>query len=175
MGRRIATIALAEWGCDQSLRRRPCQAYLSAPKRRPLSKLILPPVLSLWNPSQLSDLADHIRCRRPPARKCRSIPCEPGTSRRCWRAFRSSSGRRRSGPENPFRSSSFRKRVSTASGFIGCCKAKASKAMSSILAADRDARADGGAPMANGDRRRGPRFARCWRGDSAANLGCARW
>src|SRR5580693_10105519 len=49
MGRRIATIALAEWGCDQSLRRRPCQAYLSAPKRRPLSKLILPPVLSLWN------------------------------------------------------------------------------------------------------------------------------
>ena len=61
-----------------------------------------------------------------------SIPCEPGTSRRCWRAFRSSSGRRRSGPENPFRSSSFRKWVSTASGFIGCCKAKASKAMSSI-------------------------------------------
>ena len=32
----------------------------------------------------------------------RSLPCEPGTSRRCWRAFRSSSGRRRSGPGKSF-------------------------------------------------------------------------
>ena len=57
-------------------------------------------------------LADHIVVAGLAQARFPAIPCEPGTSRRCWRA--GAHGRRPSGPENPFRSSSFRKRVSTA-------------------------------------------------------------
>ena len=73
---------------------------------------------------------------------------------------------------NLFRSSSFKKQVLTASGFIACWKAKASKAMSSIRPRSRR-RAGGGAPRPTRSMARRC-FARCLR-ISAANLGCARW
>ena len=70
------------------------------------------------------------------------------------------------------RSLSFTKRVSTASGFIACCKAKELKATSSTPPRLRR-RADGGEPRPTGSTARRC-FARYWR-SSAANLGCARW
>src|SRR4029077_17867522 len=58
------------------------------------------------------------------------------------------------------------------SWFHRVCKAKASKAMSSIRRRSRR-RADGGAPRQTGSTAR-PCFARFWR-ISVATLGCARW
>ena len=88
---------------------------------------------------------DRYRCQcRAPARNVEAFRASRGRRGAAGALFGASSGRRRSGPENPFRSSSFRKRVSTASGFIGCCKAKASEAMSSIRRRSRR-RADGSA------------------------------
>jgi hypothetical protein len=50
------------------------------------------------------------------------------TSLRCCRAFRSSSRRRSRGRGNPSRSSSFKRRDWMTSGFIGCCRARKSRA-----------------------------------------------
>ena len=72
----------------------------------------------------------------------------------------------------PFRSSFFRKRVSTASGFIAYCKAKESKATSSIPPRLRR-HVGGDAPRPTGSTARRS-FARYWR-SSVANLACARW
>jgi len=52
-------------------------------------------------------LADHIACRRA-RRKMSKHSVQPGTSRRCWRAFRSLKRKASERTGNPFRSSSFR-------------------------------------------------------------------
>src|SRR5208282_606533 len=65
-------------------------------------------------------------------RRCRSIPCEQGMLRHCWRGFRSCKRKRWRGRGNLFRSSPSRKRGWTVSGFIACWSGKESKATSSI-------------------------------------------
>ena len=109
------------------------------------------PSVSLSAPKPPTAIQTHLAASFVSLELSRSIwlitSLSPGLRGENVEAFRASRGRRSgaagalfgaqaesvwSGPENPFRSSSFRKRVSTASGFIGCCKAKASIAMSSI-------------------------------------------
>ena len=50
------------------------------------------------------DPADHIAVARPRGEDVPSTACLPGISLRCWRAFRSSEGKRARGPENPSQS-----------------------------------------------------------------------
>jgi Putative transposase/Transposase zinc-binding domain len=72
---------------NHPLWRRSCKPKLPTPNRRPPSQPILPRFSSLWNLAARS--GSSLRCHRALARRCRSILCEPGTLRGCWRGFRS--------------------------------------------------------------------------------------
>ncbi len=104
--------------------------------------------------------------------KSRSTAYPPGTSLRYWRVFLSLSRKRLRGPDNPSKSSSFRRRDWMGFGFIACCRARGLRAMSSMRPQLRP-RGAGGGPRPTGSTAK-PWCALCWR-TNAANRGSAPW